>query len=92
MAAYFIYTSALVKRYHPEAGTPTIDRVFSEPDADVVISRVALVEIVSAFALKVRSGAISALQFERYRRQVHRDIRHRAIRVARMADSHFGLV
>ena len=91
MAAYFLDTSALVKRYHPEDGTPTIDRVFSEPGADIVISRVALVEIVSALALKVRSGAISALQFEQYRRHVHRDIRHRVIRVARMAVRHFQL-
>jgi uncharacterized protein len=91
MAAYFIDTSALVKRYHPEAGTPTIDRIFAETDADIVISRVALVEIVSAFALKVRSGAITAMQFDQYRRQVHRDIRHRTIRVARMAVRHFQL-
>jgi hypothetical protein len=91
MAAYFIDTSALVKRYHPETGTPTIDRVFAEPGADIVISRVALVEIVSAFALKVRSGAITAMQFEQYRRHVHRDIRLRTIRVARMVVRHFQL-
>jgi len=30
MAAYFFDTSALVKRYHPEAGTPIVDHVFSE--------------------------------------------------------------
>jgi hypothetical protein len=91
MTAYFIDTSALVKRYHPEAGTPAIDRVFAERDADILISRVALVEIVSAFALKVRSGAITAMQFEQYRRQVHRDVRHRTIRVARIAVRHFQL-
>lgn len=48
-------------------------------------------EIVSAFALKVRSGAITTLQFEQYRRHVHRDIRKKSMRVARMAVRHFQL-
>jgi predicted nucleic acid-binding protein len=91
MAAYFLDTSALVKRYHPEAGTPIVDQVFSEAGADVIVSRLVLVEIVSAFALKVRSGAISPAQFEQYRKQVHRDVRKKILRVGRMAVRHFQL-
>ena len=91
MAAYFLDTSALVKRYHPEAGTPIIDQMFSEAGAEAIISRLVLVEIVSAFALKVRSGAITTSQFEQYRRQVHRDVRKKTLRVARMAVRHFQL-
>jgi predicted nucleic acid-binding protein len=91
MAAYFLDTSALVKRYHPEAGTPIVDQVFAEADADIIISRLVLIEIVSAFALKVRSGTIDSPKFEAYRKQVHRDIRTKAIRVARMLVRHFEL-
>jgi predicted nucleic acid-binding protein len=91
MAAYYLDTSALVKRYHPEAGTPVIDQVFSEAGAEIIISRLVLVEIVSALALKVRSGAITASQFEQYRRQVHRDVRNKTMRVARMLVRHFQL-
>jgi uncharacterized protein len=84
-------TSALVKRYHPEAGTPIVDQILSEAGADIIISRLVLVEIVSAFALKVRSGTIITSKFEQYRRQVHRDVRNRALRVARMVVRHFQL-
>jgi predicted nucleic acid-binding protein len=91
MAAYFLDTSALVKRYHPEAGTLVVDRLFSEADAEVIISRLVLVEIVSAFALKVRGGTITTAQFEQYRKQVHRDVRKKTLRVARMAVRHFQM-
>jgi predicted nucleic acid-binding protein len=91
MVTYFLDTSALVKRYHPEDGTPALDQLFSEADANIIISRLGSVEIVSAFALKARSGAITPAKFELYRRQVHRDIRHRTIRVVRMAIRQFQL-
>ena len=91
MAAYFLDTSALVKRYHPEAGTPVVDQLFAEADAQVTISRLGLVEIVSALALKVRSGTINAAQFEQCRKQVHRDVRNKTLRVARMLVRHFQL-
>jgi uncharacterized protein len=91
MAAYFLDTRALVKRYHPEVGTQVIDQLFSESGTDRIISRLAFVEIVSAFALKVRTDTIGAAQFEQYRKQVHRDIRHKAMRVARISVRHFHL-
>jgi predicted nucleic acid-binding protein len=91
MPVYFLDTSALVKRYHPEAGTPIVDQLFSAVGAEIIISRIGLAEIVSAFALKVRTGTIAISNFEQYRRQVHRDVRTRAIRVARMIVRHFQL-
>jgi uncharacterized protein len=91
MAAYYLDTSALVKRYHPEAGTAIVDQVFSEAGEEIIISRLVLVEIVSALALKVRSGVIDAQRFEQYRKHVHRDVRNRALRVARMLVRHFQL-
>ena len=91
MAAYFLDTSALIKRYHPEVGTPVPDRLFAEDDASIIISRLGLVEIVSAFAVKVRSGTIDVAMFEQYRRQVFRDVRNRTILVSRMLIRHFQL-
>jgi hypothetical protein len=33
---YYLDTSALVKRYHPERGTPYLDTVFAEADATFI--------------------------------------------------------
>lgn len=59
MTRYFFDTSALVKRYHPEPGTQRVLAIFSEPAATVRVSRLALVECVSAFCLKVRAGQLA---------------------------------
>ena len=37
MARYFFDTSALVKHYHPEAGTDAVDRIINEPTAELLI-------------------------------------------------------
>jgi hypothetical protein len=39
MARYFFDTSALVKRYHVEAGTDVVDRVIGEAGAELAIAR-----------------------------------------------------
>ena len=49
MANYFIDTSALVKYYHAEDGTQEVTRLLDEPAARHYISRLSLVETVSAF-------------------------------------------
>ena len=59
MTGYFFDSSALSKRYHPEVGSPQVDRIFSEPDRLITVSRLTLVEIQSVFAGKVRSHAIT---------------------------------
>lgn len=60
MTRYFFDTSALVKRYHPESGTPEVLALLAEPGAAVFVSRLALVECVSAFCVKVRAGHLAA--------------------------------
>jgi hypothetical protein len=57
MARYFLDTSALLKHYHTEIGTPKVRAILPEPGAELLISRLALVEMLSAFATKVRTGA-----------------------------------
>jgi predicted nucleic acid-binding protein len=56
MADSFLDTSALVKYYHPEEGTQEVTRIIEEPDSRHSISRLSLVETVSAFAVKYRTG------------------------------------
>jgi hypothetical protein len=53
MARYIFDTSALVKHYHAEPGTP-VDALFAKPGAELFVSRLAVVEVTSALSLKVR--------------------------------------
>ncbi len=59
-ATYFIDTSALVKRYHPERGTTHLDTVFAEPDATFIIASITIAELTSALARKREAGEISS--------------------------------
>ena len=52
-----------------------------------MISRLALVEAVSAFALKVREGQIQMTDFALYRKRLLADIRNRMLSVIRVRPS-----
>jgi predicted nucleic acid-binding protein len=89
MHAYFLDTSALVKRYRAEQGTDRIDALFAEPGSLVVISRLGLVEAVSAFAMKVRTRELSLDDFLIVRRRLAADIAHRTISLVRLLVGHY---
>jgi predicted nucleic acid-binding protein len=89
MTFYFLDTSALVKRYHVEAGSSKVAMILAEPDSSHLISRLGLVEAVSAFALKVREGQIQVDDFSAYRMRLLADVRNRSINVARVRVAHF---
>src|SRR5947209_5881670 len=57
-------TSALVKHYHSETGTAEVDRLWNDAAQTLLASRLSALEIVSAFAGKVRANTISATDFE----------------------------
>ena len=57
MPGYFFDSSALAKHYHVEVGTAEVDRILQLPDTRHFIARLALVEIRSVFAGKVRTGS-----------------------------------
>lgn len=59
MKFYFFDTSALVKRYHSEGGTESIDKIFSEDDRAIVISNISITEMVSALNRKKEENIIS---------------------------------
>ena len=89
MSQYFLDTSGLVKHYHPEIGTSEVDRLWSEPGARLLLSRLSVVESVSVFAKKVRSGIISATDFGLLRSRFFADVRKRRPTIVRLLVRHF---
>ena len=89
MARSFFDTSGLVKHYHPETGTAEVDRLIGEPGAELVISRLTLVETVSVFATKVRTGHLDAANFARLRKLFSTDIARKRYRVVRLLNAHY---
>ena len=60
MALLFLDTCALAKYYRREAGSDFVERLFANAGAQRVISRLAIVEMESAFATKIRTGEIDS--------------------------------
>ena len=89
MPSYFLDTSALVKRYHLEAGSAQVATILAEPNSSHLISRLGLVESVAAFALKVRERQIQPADFVLYRKRLLADVRKRTISVVRVRVAHF---
>src|SRR5262249_9528130 len=90
MPRYFLDTSALVKHYHTEPGSPKVDAIWADPSADLGITRLASTEFFSAIAAKFRAGLLIAPQFELLRRRFLADVvRRRKPRIARLLRSHF---
>jgi predicted nucleic acid-binding protein len=59
--AYFLDTSALVKRYVPETGSNWIQSITDvASNNDLAISQITWVEVYSAFARRQREGSLSA--------------------------------
>jgi len=89
MSFYFLDTSAFVKRYHIEAGSSRLSTILAEPNATHFISRLGLVEAISAFALKVRAGQIQPTDFFAYRKRLFADVQGRTINVVRVRVAQF---
>lgn len=72
--AYFVDTSALVKRYVPEIGSEWILSI-TDPvtNSDLVISQITWVEVHSAFARRLRDGSLSAERFDLIVQKVRED-------------------
>ncbi|HIE28632.1 TPA: hypothetical protein EYP66_15240 [Candidatus Poribacteria bacterium] len=91
MTTYYLDTSALIKHYHVEVGTPVVDEILSEPDASHFLSRLAGVEMQSAFAKRVRMRVLTESDFERFCRKFLADITNAQYRVVRLLVRHFQL-
>lgn len=83
-------TSALVKRYHSEAGSTVVDALFLDATNDVVVGRHAIAETISAFALKVRTGHLSMPALDAAKQRLLADVGSKRIRVLRVLQGHFS--
>jgi predicted nucleic acid-binding protein len=72
--AYFLDTSALVKRYVPEIGSDWILSI-TDPatDNDLAISQITWVEVHSALARRLRDRSLSAQRFDLIVQKVRED-------------------
>ena len=72
--AYFLDTSALVKRYVPEIGSDWILSI-TDPATDnhLAISQITWVEVHSALARRLRDGSFSAQRFDLIAQKVRED-------------------
>jgi predicted nucleic acid-binding protein len=89
MRSYFFDTSALVKRYRVEQGTDAIDAIFAEKDATFIISRLGMVETVSALALKVRTQELEMADYLTARKKFLGEIAQKNLKVVRLLVCHF---
>lgn len=90
MGRYFFDSSALAKRYHPETGSPEVERLFAEPGRDIQISRLSFVEIQSVCAMKVRGGFLTVEEAEMQRERLLADIASGEIEVRSVTADHFS--
>ena len=88
MPRYFFDTSALVKFYHAEVGTPKVSAIFAEPGREIRISSIGLLEIQSAFAMKVATGVIDQQLAGQQRAALMLDIASDAIEVFNLTNVH----
>ncbi len=91
MALLFLDTSALAKYYRREPGSAFVERLFADAGAQRVISRLAMVEMESAFATKVRTGEIDSESALIARRRLESDLGRRNILMAVVGDDHFEI-
>ena len=56
---FFLDTSALIKLYHQEAGTERVEEIFRQAEDSLIISELAIVELYTSFARKVRTGEVT---------------------------------
>ena len=85
----FFDTSALGKHYHAEAGTPKVEALLATASSRHVIAGLGAVEILSAFAGKVRTATITVADFEKLRRRFFGDLTNRVFRAVRITGFHF---
>jgi predicted nucleic acid-binding protein len=88
LAHYFFDTRAIVKYCHAEPGTAEVSRIFSEPDRKIAISSIGFVEIQSAFAIKVGSGALDQKNAGMQRARLMLDVAAGELEVYHLSDQH----
>jgi len=91
LPGYFFDSSALVKLYHSELGTPAVDQILSAAGNRIRISRLTPAELTSAFAIKVRTQSISRQDADAFLGRFRRDVANGKLEVFSMAESEFAM-
>jgi uncharacterized protein len=86
MPRYFLDSSALVKRYHPEVGTSFVESLFDQATNRFLISRLAIVELHSCFARLIRGQVLTEEIFRELIAQLNGDIVARRLTVAAISE------
>ena len=86
---YFFDSSAFVKHYHTETGTAEVDRLFTEADAVILLSRLGVVETQSALARKVREGLLTTEAFTLACTRLQSDAHARHFLVLSLTEEHY---
>jgi hypothetical protein len=89
VAGGFLDTSGFAKHYHLEPGSAEVDRHWADSARVLFISRVGVVEAVSVFAGKVRTGDLSASAFTVLRKRFLGDVGSGRPKLARLVVKHF---
>jgi predicted nucleic acid-binding protein len=89
VAAYFLDSSALAKLYHAETGSAVVEELVLSGTATILISRLSVVEVQSAFAGKVRTGVISGGDAASFRRRFLEDIASGVFRVVALTSDNY---
>lgn len=82
--AYFLDSSALVKRYVRETGTSWIISLFRPPPQAVVfyISQIALPEVISALARRLRGKSLTTGETNKAKRRFRREFERRFFKLS----------
>jgi hypothetical protein len=89
MSSYFLDTSAIVKRYHPELGLERVHTIFDEPAHRLATSRLTLTEMQSAMVRRLRLGEIDRDAIAKVRKHLLEEVRNRRIIVLALRPHHF---
>jgi len=90
VGSYFFDSSALAKRYQPEAGSDRVEAIFRQPQRRLIISRLTAVELHSVFAGRVRMGTLSPADAAALRNHSLNDVATAVLTVVAIADHHYA--
>jgi predicted nucleic acid-binding protein len=90
LSSFFFDTSALVKMYHSERGTEFVEAIFQRPGNRLFISRLTVIEMESAFSMKLKQRTIGRDGYQEARKSFYVDLAGR-IKVVSLNDIHFSL-
>ena len=91
MHSFFFDTSAFTKFYHPEIGTDKVKAIFQSPGAVLQVSNLGILEVQSAFGMKVRTQQITPDDAVILRHRVLGDVAAEVVKLIHLESLHVSL-